>query len=570
MSEFPQPSCDRLFSPVGDPEGPPPGWRMMLPGGREFRWEGFYTGPVELGVGELADASRRLLDLNLDEVAGEAARWLRPATQDDGTGPCIVLHSATPVLKSLQGDLADALRGRTPDDVATYVETRAVSLARPGDLVVGRTHPWKVAAELAGVEAVFIPGIDYYYLSHAIIRLLLAAGDAAAPVARLVQALRARPDTVVRLYSLDRELQIVLLFLQRAAGIPCLYMDANSPEIASYWNTKAPLHPRAEDAQHLADPDPEVLLRAETELAPMHRRLGLEYERVPGYTIDAGAPTAAEVADRLMLAVRLLTTRYGCQVGCLKPSEGGGGARIVTGLSLTDEVALRQRAEGLWRTGELFVLEAQVEYEQLPMGSRQVRLAPSAHVRYGRVAEGVTLQLTNGTSWQGNVYVDADGCAEAGIAAGQYDSILSVVEELRAAFEARGESLVTGGLDFAVGRVGGVFGDRTFVAVQDPNLSSHGAEYLRRFLDELQATGGPRYAATKVLCPTEAGTLPALRGLEHCGISVHSRFRVISAIPGRWGMIAAGAATPRRAVEEVLAFEKDLVGRALTFEAPPR
>lgn len=568
MSGLVHASCRRLFSPVGDPDGPPSGWEIMLSGDETFRWVGFYTGPVELSTDELADAARRLLGLSLDEVARDAAELLRPATQDDGTGPCLMLHSATPVLKSLQGDLADARTGRTPDDVATYVETRSVSLAKPGDLVVGRTYPWRVAAELEGVEAVTIPGIDWYYLSHAIITLLLAE-PSAAPVTRLVRTLRERPDTIVRLYALDRELQIVLLWLRRAAGIPVLYMDANSPEIASYWNTKAPLHPRVGDVGDLAG-DPDELLRAETARAPMHTRLGMSYDRVPGYTVDAHADSAAEVAERLVTAARLLRSRYGLSHGCLKPSEGGGGARITPGIDLADEPALHERAEGLWRTGELYVLEAQVAYLELPMGGRQVRFAPSAHIRYGRRAEGVTLQLTNGTSWQGNVYVDADGCADAGITPAQYSTVLDTVEELREAFAARGQSLVTGGLDFAVGRVGGVFGDRVFLAVQDPNLSSHGAEYLRRFLDDLGAEDGPRYAATKVLCPTAAGTLPVLREVDHHGISGGSRFRVISGIPGRWGMIAAGAATPRRAVEEVLAFEKELVARGLTFEAPAR
>ena len=45
---------------------------------------------------------------------------------------------------------------------------------------------------------------------------------------------------------------------------------------------------------------------------------------------------------------------------------------------------------------------------------------------------------------------------------------------------------MTGGLDFAVGRVGGRFGDRVLVGVTDFNLSSHGAEYMRAFQDEMR------------------------------------------------------------------------------------
>jgi len=567
MSGLAQPACERLFPSGADPVGPPSGWLIRLPDGEQMRWHGFYTGPVEFSAEQLAEAADRLLGLSLDEVAEEAAQRLRPATQDDGTGPCIILHSATTGLRSLQGDLADARNGRTPDDVATYVETRAVSLARAGDLVVGRTHTWKVAAELSGVEAVTIPGIDYYYLSHAMIQRLL---DGGAEIGRLVDALRTRPDTVVRLYSLDREIQIVLLCLQRAAGIAYLYVDANSPEVAGYWNTKAPLHPRVEDVLDLVETDPGAMLTAETRRTPTHQRLSIMFERVPGYSVDTRGGSAEVVAERLIAAARLLRDRYGITTAALKPSEGGGGARISTGLSLSDEEDLRRRAAQLCTTGETFILEAQVQYAEVQMAGRRLRLAPSAHVRYGRLAEGITLQLTNGTSWQGNIFVDRAGCADAGITPEQYDTMLGVVEQLREAFSRRGQSFVTGGVDFAIGRVGGRFGDRVFVAVQDPNLSSHGAEYLRRFLDYLHADGGPRYAATKVLCPTSAGTLPAMRALEHCGMTAGSRFRVISAIPGRWGMIAAAAGSPRQAIEEVLAYEKDLIGNGLTFEAPPR
>jgi hypothetical protein len=97
-----------------------------------MRWEGFYTGPVELSREDLARAAHQILGLSLDEVAAAATIHLRPSTHDDGTGPCIVLHSATPILKSLQGDLAEVAAGRIPDDVAAYVETRAVSLAPLG------------------------------------------------------------------------------------------------------------------------------------------------------------------------------------------------------------------------------------------------------------------------------------------------------------------------------------------------------------------------------------------------------------------------------------------------------
>ncbi len=564
-------SFERMFTDDGDPEGPPGGWRITFPDGSRFVWEGFYTGPLTLSVQELRAIARELLGHSLDEVSSAAARELRPYVSDGAPVPSIVLHSATPVLRSMEADLSDAMSRRPPDDVATYVETRAVSLAGPGDLVVGRTHTWKVAADLAGVEAVTIPGIDYYYLSHAILKLAVDSRGRAPQLVRLVERLREQPRTLVRLYSLDRETQMVLLYLKRRAGTEVLYTDANSPEIADYWNTKAPLHPTVESALAL-DPgtlDPPELLAAETALSPLSTRLGLRIAVIPGYTVAANGPDEAVVTDRFLAAARLLTDRYQLRHGCLKPSEGGAGARILPWVPLHDEAELRRLAALTWRARQVYVLEAQVDYVRRQVGGRTVILAPSGHVRYGHVADGLTLQLTSGTSWQGNIYLDEATCGTLGLAAGQCRAMLQTVHDLHDAFTRHGLGLVTAGVDFAVGRVGGAFGDDVLTAAQDPNLSSHGAEYLRLFLDETRADGGPAYAATKVVCPTMRASLPLLRSLE-AATTPGRRFKVISSVPGRWGMIAAAAESPVAAAEEVLACEKALTGQGCLSDSARR
>src|SRR6266536_360724 len=529
-----------MFTDDGFSECPPGGWRITFPDGSRFVWEGFYTGPLTLSVQELRAIARELRGHSLDEVSSAAARELRPYVSDGAPVPSIVLHSATPVLRSMEADLSDAMSRRPPDDVATYVETRAVSLAGPGDLVVGRTHTWKVAADLAGVEAVTIPGIDYYYLSHAILKLAVDSRGRAPQLVRLVERLREQPRTLVRLYSLDRETQMVLLYLKRRAGTEVLYTDANSPEIADYWNTKAPLHPTVESALTL-DPgtlDPPELLAAETALSPLSPRLGLRIAVIPGYTVAANGPDEAVVTDRFLAAARLLTDRYQLRHGCLKPSEGGAGARILPWVPLHDEAELRRLAALTWRARQVYVLEAQVDYVRRQVGGRTVILAPSGHVRYGHVADGLTLQLTSGTSWQGNIYLDEATCGTLGLAAGQCRAMLQTVHDLHDAFTRHGLGLVTAGVDFAVGRVGGAVGDDVLTAAQDPNLSSHGAEYLRRSL--------------------EAATTPG------------RRFKVISSVPGRWGMIAAAAESLVAAAEEVLACEKALTGQGCLSDSARR
>jgi hypothetical protein len=559
MTLVPPFSCERVSADGDDPDAPPASWRMTWPDGRKFVWEGFYEGPLMLSRQELQAITRDLLGLDLEDVPAASAACLTPYVGDGSVMPSLVVHSATPVLKSFEADLDDAINGRVPDDVPAYVETRAVSLAAPGDLVVGRTRPWKLAAELAGADAVSIPGIDYYYLSHAILKLASVSGGRGEPLVRIAQALRDRPETVVRLYSLDREAQVALLYLMRLAGIETLSTDANSPEVGDYWNAKAPLHPTVEDALELDPPslDPHELLAAETELAPLARRLGLRLAVLPGYTVDA-ADSPDEVVRRFLAAAELLTERYGIRLGCLKPSNSGAGARIVLRVPLEDEAELRRLAAQAAQSRETYVFEAHVEYLPVELGGTTFPLAPSGHVRHGHVADGLTLQFTEGTSWQGNVYVDEAACEAVGLAADRYRAIVEAMEELHDAFTRHDLGLVTAGVDFAVGRVGGVFGAEVLVGAQDLNLSSHGAEYLRLFLDEVRAGGRMGYAATKVICPVMHQTLSVLRGLEHQSTGP---LKVISAIPGRWGLIAAAAEDPLAAADKVLSFHRELVAR---------
>jgi hypothetical protein len=124
---------------------------------------------------------------------------------------------------------------------------------------------------------------------------------------------------------------------------------------------------------------------------------------------------------------------------------------------------------------------------------------------------------------------------------------------VHAAFGARRLGLVTAGLDFAYGRVGGAFGDELLIAIQDPNLSSHGAELLRLFRD----SSGASYVATKVVVPTPGSSVVKLRSLA-LDVTAGRTLEVISAVPGRWGMIAAAAESPPAALEEVLAREREL------------
>ncbi|MEU8539845.1 hypothetical protein AB0C52_07550 [Streptomyces sp. NPDC048717] len=557
--------------PAGPPEPEFPGtWDVVVPGVGEVTWKGFYEGPFRLDADEIDGICRALLGIGPEEVPAATGRELRPYVSDGSPVRSLVLHSATPMLNSLEADLDDTANGRVADDVATYVETRAVSLAGPGDLVVGRTRPWREAARLAaradGVGVVEVPGIEYYYLSHALLRLAVTEGERAPALARLIEAVRKRPETLVRLYAVDLEIQIFLLYLKRAAGVPALLTDANSHEVGSYWNTKAPLHPSVPDAAALsvAGLGPYEIMRAEAAVAPLGRRLGVTCPVVPGYAVDGRTPDTATVRDELVAAGRLLAERYGIVRGCLKPSGGGAGARIVAGLDLTDPDTLSRQAERVWRAQETFVLEAHVDYLESPLAPG-VFLSPSGHVRDGHLAPGLTLQLTNGTSWQGNVYFEEEHARQLGLSTAAYRSVRDALAELRDGFDGHGLSLVTAGFDFAVGRLGGRFGDETQVVLQDPNLSSHGAEYLRLFRDRTLDRGGPGCAVTQVVNPV----------LDLAALRAHGEDRppwseVISSIPGRWGMLAVAADTPLEAGARMAAWHDAWTEAGLIRPAPRR
>ncbi|NEE13985.1 hypothetical protein G3M58_46955, partial [Streptomyces sp. SID7499] len=79
-------------------------------------------------------------------------------------------------------------------------------------------------------------------------------------------------------------------------------------------------------------------------------------------------------------------------------------------------------------------------------------------------------------SWRGNDYVDEAGWTALGLPRDAYRTVRAALEAVREAFRgpqsvADGShgGLVTGGIDFAVGRLGGAFGDRLLVGAIDFN-----------------------------------------------------------------------------------------------------
>ncbi|WP_239112049.1 hypothetical protein [Streptomyces anulatus] len=512
-------------------------------------------------------------------AAGEAVRPYR--ARPGSTAPSLLLHTTTPLLKAFDGDLAALLSGREPHDVTTYVEARSVYLGTPDDLTLGRTAPWAEAAALRGVPAVDIGDLDHYYLTHALLLMAEAHEERAdTPLRHVIDWLRDRPDAVVRLYALDVETQIFLLWLLRRTGLAELATDANSPAVATGWNRKNHIHPTVADARAMpastSELSPEELLAAEQRLGRAHRRLGLTIPVLPGYTIArTGVDQDAFVAD-VLDAAALLRTRYGLSRAALKPADAGDGARIVGNLDLADTDRLAAEARTAHAVGDDHLLEAWVTFLTVSLGgeetgARRVPVVPSGHIRHGQVAEGLTLQMLDGYSWRGNDYVDEAGWTALGLPRDAYRTVRAALEAVREAFRgpqsvADGShgGLVTGGIDFAVGRLGGAFGDRLLVGAIDFNLSAHGAESLRTFRDRAreQAIDEP-YASTRVFLPPADRTLHQMAATARSMTVPGALLEAVACVPRRWGMVAATGAGPA-----VAAARAEALVAALTTPGP--
>ncbi|MGJ6968576.1 hypothetical protein ACSDR0_42380 [Streptosporangium sp. G11] len=550
---------------------------LHLPDGRKVRWSGFFTGPRVLDDDRIAALAERLLGLGVSAVPAAAERELAPYHALPGhRPPALLLHSTTATLRALDGDVAELAGGRDPHDVATYVETRAVFLGTGSDLSVGRTAPWAEAVEVRGVPAVDIGDREHYYLSQALLVLAERHERGEETVlGEIVDWLRARPDAVIRLYALDLETQIFLLWLRRETGLARLVTDANKPAVAARWNRKSHIHPRVDDAHALNVDGLSVdkILDAEQRIGEGYRKLAMHIPVLPGYLIPRDGVDLDGFVTGTLRAARLLRERYGLGTAALKPSEAGDGARIVGGLDLSDTDRLVEAARAAHPHGDDYLLEAWVDFLTLSAGGEEHPVAPSGHFRNGEVTEGVTLQTLNRFSWVGNLFLDEAGWTGLGLPVDAYRTIRRALRSIHEAFlgphsvsDGSHQGLVTGGVDFAVGRVGGRFGDRVLVGAIDFNLSSHGGEYLRAFREEV-CDGTERYAATRVFRPSSSATLRRLEAATLAGTRPGGRAGAVACVPERWGMIASTGSDPAAALHGVRRLIELLAREGLTATA---
>ena len=439
-------SCRRLDH---QPEDGRPRWAVTLDDGRALAWDRFTTGPIVMPDTQVDDACRRLLGVDVSGLGALASVEVRSYVEDpDDPRPAILLHSATRTTKGFEGDLTDLAEGREPYDVAAYLEARVVSVARPGDLAVGRTMPWREAVNVYGVDHVDVGDLDHYYLSQALVAAALRHAEAPEPaLERLIAFLRANPEAVVRLYALDTDLQLFLTWLRRAAGIDALNVDANSPEVAGRWNQKNHLHPDVATAAATAvapDATAAAVLRAESAGSDLEATLAPGITVLPGYRVTRHAAAGPDAfARNAVAAAERLRDRYGIPACCLKPSEAGDGARIVAPLATDDTAALAEAARRAFAHGDDYLVEAFVDYRRFAVAGRAFIHAPSGHIAGGHVQPGLTAQLMNGRAWEGNAYIDEHTCESIGITGDEYARMRHDLQAIRDAFTSPAAETVT-------------------------------------------------------------------------------------------------------------------------------
>jgi hypothetical protein len=526
-------------------------WTVVVDG-REIAWQS-YAGPVRLDETDIAIACRKLLSIEPCDLLDMVVDYVEFASPSDGQSRLIV-HSTTPFARGFETDLTAMVEGRPVSDLTTYVETRGLYLARTGDVVVGRTRPWRRAVAREGVRRLTLPDTDYYYMSHALLRRAVDAGDRDPVIAQMIEFLREQPSAVVSPYDFEPEFQILVTWLAQAAGLKRIRVDANNSRLGA-WNGKRMLHPTVESALRLngqvSDQAAALILEQEHRASEAFQALRTALPVIPGYTV-AWQENRCDFSRDLVRASMLLTERYGLSHGCLKPSDGGNGGRIVADIELDDTRRLEELATKAWNLGGDQVLEANVSYLERTVGGEQILTTPSAHVRSGKLLDGLTLQFMRGTAWKGNIYVGAADWEGLGLEKAMYTKLRGAMSDL-----SRRLGLLHCGVDFAIGTLGGKFGNAVVAAVQDINPKVTGALFLREFMARYPAVGGG--AATRVLVPEATASAEKIRSLMSKFSTAQQPCEEIAVVPGRWAMIATSGQTSLSAGAQALTLERMLV-----------
>ncbi len=476
------------------------------------------------------------ITLEVDDMNPEAIQVAK-GTED----PPICLPSASPTIGAYEAEINFISKEGTGIGIDPAIVTRVASLAPEGSIVVGRGTPWKSSIrQRPDITPLQLPDNRLYYTMEA---LLETAANQPELLSPLINRLRANPRTPIDIYTLDETTEILLLWLQKQAGIEKILVNANSQEIAQYWNSKHILYPEIKSV-NVASPL-ESLCEEGLPILP-----GIHVRDMP------------DVIDNPETVMDFFSQK-GISTVCIKPCRGTDGSMITTHVPLLDLPTVLSSPMYTEQVQEV-VIEPHIEYSKTEIDGVHYPLALSAHIIRGEVPPQITLQfMSERGEWRGNISVDSDSCQDLSISPDQYNLIQETMLKIAKSLDHRG--LVKGGIDWAIGRIEGV--NHTICSPVDPNLRANGGELLHKYLARQEALFGKKLqAATRVIKPLKGINHQQIdEALQEYAISLPelTSADTIAVVPPGWGMIGTTSTATIEALRGIIAIENYLKEREL-------
>lgn len=607
-------------------EGSIEAWNSIHP---SEQWDSrLPVGPYTLEqpiVGEgqsLEQVADLLLGRNLEQVKTEADETLIPVTNTATSrqNPRIILTSGSEQINARDIEMHTfMMEGREKAvGIDPAIITREAYMARPGDIVVGRSEPWRQAVEKRrdtedglDIEVIDIGNEEYYYTSEVLLKLAIDYDRNPTednPIAGLIGQIQDEPETSIRLYTLDKQMQVFLLWLKERSGKSTLNVEANTPEASEKWNHKKILYPTLEEAKGIDNIDgPWEMLAEEDKLSPLGKLIelsqgdevnnGIErrFPRVPGYTVERLPDESVEEFQvRIRQAADLMYDRYEIDKYCVKVAHSADGAGVHHSLKTNGEIDEDKKEkdfativnEEIGDHVRSVVVEAHTDYIPLQIeyefnGEKRIYEIPftiSNHLENGEGRNDMTIQFVEGNTWRGNAtfsldqiesFITSEGdqlmlnqahrfirslansfgilaTTESAEVADQNPRMAQIVSELT-------NGVSKGGFDSGIGTVGGKFGDTPMLFVQDPNVRSTGAETAYAMKEKHP---GEEIAAW-VIEPDADAVDDIIELADEYGIGV------IACVPPGWGQVYAHDGDPLTAICKILEFKDILAERKL-------
>ncbi len=356
----------------------------------DFRDEGSLTrrdAALSLIVERLFSSESRHCGMGLETLSEAANEILTPHI--NGSSEAIpvsrmILGSGTDNIDAFRAEVSTLQKTGRTIGINRAIESRDAHWAKPGDIVpIFNNDTEDVLKSRDDIQKVDLrPGSQeagYYYNSHQLLHYALYEPEKLEPLVEWLREPDGEARKVVKVYLLDREMQLVLLHLAERAGLDHLHIEANSSEIERHWNNKEWLYPKASDVVDIgSEKDYEDVLSAEGRESRIYRELGVEMPRMPGYLIERDDSDYEQFRQEVRISIELFDSRYGIKNIASKRVRSSDGANIgfhaigkYIKNGVVDEEQLDELAIKLWEEGQSLVLEPMVSYRTKKVGGRR-------------------------------------------------------------------------------------------------------------------------------------------------------------------------------------------------------